>query len=165
MKKVCCANRARVVLAVVVSMFFAPVFAFVLNLDVIVESCGITVTCVVGAFILFFVTYWLVLLNDICRFLHYDSNNKVLTFKGLFWGCKGKIKIEELQAVTIEIIHGYGVFFVFEGAFEAKKSFKAPDRVFHADIFIIPKTDKNEKFIGQFWDKPIEDNTTKRIFR
>ena len=89
--------------------------------------------------------------NRSCCVVFYDSETNTIYRKGLFCGYKYSVSIENIKEIIIVSQVKEGVFYIFVDSCNTRY-----DALYKKSFIRIEKNEKNEKFIKQFWNKPIK---------
>lgn len=91
--------------------------------------------------------------NRFAYLVIYDSSNNTLSRRGLLFGYKFQIKINDIQDIIIATFPKETTYYVFIDSYNTKY-----DGGFKKSFIRIEKNKENLMFIAQFWDKPIKNN-------
>ncbi len=152
--KVCSSKFAAIffVIAIVIFMIIE-----VLNISLLINNLinenDILVYLITTIGLLPFIILFVFYANRFGYIVTYDSNNNVLYRRGLIFGYKYQVKIDDIQDIIIATFPKETTYYIFIDSYNTKY-----DGGSKQSFIRIEKNNKNYKFITQFWNKPIKNN-------
>ena len=150
-------SKSSLVVCVLGVIFWSVMLALgiVLTSDAIASgnSAGIIVGYCVECFCTLALIFCAVCLNFLVNRVYYSTENSEIVAKGLICGYKRCVKIDNIKDIEIQFKHLEEHSYVI---IEKEQKNKKPIK--------LAKNAQNEKFIKQFWDKPVTD-TRDRIWK
>lgn len=100
-------------------------------------------------FVCFIVLFLFILNRFGCKIL-YDEDEKQIIRKGFICGYKYQLKIEDIKEIIVATFPKETTYYVLINSYNTKY-----DGWYKKSFIRIEKNKKNQKFIRQFWNKPI----------
>ena len=114
------------------------------------------IVTIVECFFLMVVALTVCVLNRAgCKIL-YDPDKKMLYRKGLWWGYKYELKVEDIKEIIVVFLPQDGTYYLLLDPYNSKY-----ESYYTKSCIRLRDTKENLEFIKQFWDKPI--NTSEYI--
>ncbi len=101
-------------------------------------------------FVCFIVLFLFILNRFGCKIL-YDEDEKQIIRKGFICGYKYQLKIEDIKEIIVATFPKKTTYYVLIDSYNTKY-----DGGYKKSFIRIEKNKKNQKFIRQFWNKPIK---------
>ena len=146
-------------LGIAICLIAEMVNIYQLIIDLITNRHDMTLEIIVIVVFFPFLILCCFALNRYGYKIYYNSNTKELIRKGFLCGYLYRVKVADIQDIVIITFPKEGTYYVFVDHFHTKI-----DGGFKKSFIRIEKSPKSEKFIKQFWNKPIKDCHDKNDF-
>ena len=132
-------------------IFYAVFFALANN------SGGAMASSVLSLLFMFFVIFFIFLLNRSGCKVMYDSTEHIIVRKGYICGYEYKVRVDDIREIISVPDPRLGIYYILVDLSGTEQDYRKYFGIGKDSFIQIRKTDENDAFKKQFWDKPIKN--------